>query len=80
MTSLVFVIAAMLEFAGIMLIQRKNRLITRNEVTASGNSARRGSFQIEELTEKIDMIALTLHAMSYILFNVKYWEIYLRFL
>ena len=70
----------MLEFAGIMLMQRKNRLITRNEVTPSAHSARRGSYQKEELTAKIDMIALTLHAMSYILFNVKYWEIYLRFL
>ena len=65
--------AAMVEFAGIMLLQRKNRLTTSKKVTADGQLARRGSFEMERLTTKIDMLALTLFSLSYIVFNIGHW-------
>ena len=65
--------AGMVEFAGIMLLQRQNRLIRSNKVAPNGQLARRGSFEMDELTTKIDMIALTVCSLSYILFNMQYW-------
>ena len=71
--SLFFVIAAMIEFAGIMFLQRKNRLIRSNEVTNNGELIRRGSFEMELLTMKIDSTALLFFLSSYVLFNSVYW-------
>ena len=65
--------AAMVEFAGIMMLQRKNRFTTGKKVTVNGQLARRGSFEMETLTAKIDMIALTLFSLSYIVFNIGHW-------
>ena len=69
--------AAMIEFAGIMLLQRKNRLVARNKVSNNGNLIRRGSFEMEGLTAKIDLIALTLFCSGYLVFNVAFWALYL---
>ena len=71
--SLSFVIAAMVEFAGIMFMQRKNRLIRSNKVTNNGELIRRGSFEMELLTMKIDSMALLIFSSSYVLFNSVYW-------
>ena len=71
--SLSFVIAAMVEFAGIMFLQRKNRLIRRNKVTNNGELIRRGSFEMELLTMKIDSMALLIFSSAYVLFNSVYW-------
>ena len=68
---------AMVEFAGVMLLQRQNSLIRTNQVATNGPSARRGSFEMDELTTKIDMMALTLFSSSYIVFNVNYWVAHL---
>ena len=71
--SLSFVIAAMVEFAGIMFLQRKNRLIRSNKVTNNGELIRRGSFEMELLTMKIDSMALLIFSSVYVLFNAAYW-------
>ena len=71
--SLSFVIAAMVEFAGIMFLQRKNRLIRSNKVTNNGELIRRGSFEMELLTMKIDSMALLIFSSVYVLFNSVYW-------
>ena len=71
--SLSFVIAAMVEFAGIMFLQRKNRLIRSNKVTNNGELIRRGSFEMELLTMKIDSMALLIFSSAYVLFNSVYW-------
>lgn len=65
--------AAMVEFAGIMLLQRKNRFERGNKVITNGHLARRGSFEMERLTTKIDMMALILFPLTYIVFNVAHW-------
>ena len=65
--------AAMVEFAGIMMLQRKNRFTTGKKVTVNGQLARRGSFEMDELTTKIDMMALILFPLTYIVFNVAHW-------
>ena len=71
--SLFFVIAAMVEFAGIMFLQRKNRLMRSNKVTNNGELIRRGSFEMELLTMKIDSMALLIFSSVYVLFNSVYW-------
>ena len=71
--SLSFVIAAMVEFAGIMFLQRKNRLIRSNKVTKNGELIRRGSYEMELLTMKIDSMALLIFTSVYVLFNSVYW-------
>ena len=71
--SLFFVMTSMIEFAGITYIQRKNRLIGRNKVTNDGRLKRRGSFEMDQLTMKIDSVALVTFSLGYILFNYAYW-------
>ena len=66
--------AGMVEFAGIMLLQRRNRLKRSNQVSTNGQLARRGSVEMEELTTKIDMTALTVSSSCYIAFNMEYWR------
>ena len=72
---MLFVTAAMLEFSGIMFLQRKNELRKRTKVSIIGHSLRRGSFEMKKMTTKIDGIALILFLMAYLLFNVAYWII-----
>ena len=69
--------AAMIEFAGILFLQRRNRLISRDKVASNQQLVRRGSFQMEGLTAKIDLIALTLFFSGYAVFNVAFWAIHL---
>ena len=65
--------AGMFEFAGILLLQRRNRSTRGNRLTENEPLPGRGSFEIDDLTTKIDMIALTWFSLSYIVFNVGYW-------
>ena len=69
--------AAMIEFAGILFLQRRNRLIKRVTAASNQQMARRGSFEMEGLTAKIDLIALTLFCSGYLVFNVAFWAMYL---
>ena len=75
--SLLFVTAAMLEFSGMMFLQRKNELRKSIDVSILGHSLRRGSFEMKEMTTKIDGISMILFLMAYLLFNVAYWIIIL---
>ena len=65
--------AGMFEFAGILLLQRRNRTAKGNKVTTHGQT---GSFEMDELTKKVDMISLTWFSLSYIVFNVAYWTVH----
>ena len=67
--------AAMTEFAGILFLQRRNRLISRDKVASNRQLVRRGSFEMEGLTAKIDLIALNLFCSGYVVFNVAFWAI-----
>ena len=73
LTSFSFIMVAMVEFAGVMLLQRQNSLVRTNQVGTNGPLARRGSFEMDDLTTKIDMMALTLFSLSYIVFNIGHW-------
>ena len=77
MISLLFVTAAMLEFSGMMFLQRKKELRKGLNVSILGHSLRRGSFEMKKMTTKIDGIAMILFSMAYLLFNVAYWIIIL---
>ena len=77
MISLLFVTAAMLEFSGMMFLQRKNELRKGIGVSSIGHSLRRGSFEMKKTTTKIDGIAMILFLIAYLLFNVAYWIIIL---
>ena len=69
--------AAMIEFAGILFLQRRNRLISRDKVASNQQMVRRGSFEMEGLTAKVDFIALIMFCSGYLVFNVAFWAIYL---
>ena len=77
MTSLFFVISAMIEFAGIMYVQRRKRLIGENKVTNIVEGKNSESFIMEQLTIKIDSRALIIFSFTYLLFNFAYWPSYL---
>ena len=68
MISLFFVISAMIEFAGIMYVQRRKRLIGENKVTNNVEGINSESFAMEQLTIKIDSRALFIFSFTYILF------------
>ena len=68
--------AAMIEFAGILFLQRRNRLIRTDNVASIQQMVRRGSFEMEGITAKIDLVALTLCCLGYVVFNVAFWGIY----
>ena len=77
LVSLLFVMATMVEFAGVIFLKRKldfSREI-RNNTTQS--LERSGSFEIEKLSAKIDAIALILFFVCYLIFNGFYWAYYL---
>ena len=69
--------AAMIEFAGILFLQRRNRLIRKDNVASIQQMVRRGSFEMETLMAKIDLIALILFCSGYVVFNVAFWAMYL---
>ena len=68
--------AAMIEFAGILFLQRRNRLIRTDKVASNQQMVRRGSFEMEGITAKIDFVASTLSCAGYVVFNVAFWGIY----
>ena len=65
--------ASMFEFAGILLLQRRNRIEKVSKVATYDQT---GSFEMDELTKKVDMISLTWFSLSYIVFNVAYWTVH----
>ena len=69
--------AAMIEFAVILFLQRQNQIVSRKKVINDAALLRRESFKMDELTAKIDLIALTLFSSGYIVFNVAYGQMYL---
>ena len=65
--------AAMLEFAGMLFIQRRNEIRRNRKVSNNGKSLRRGSFEVMELWTKIDGIAMPVFVFAYVVFNITYW-------
>ena len=65
--------AAMLEFAGMLFIQRKNEIKRDRKISNNRKSLRRGSFEIKELWTKIDEIAMVVFVFAYVVFNIAYW-------
>ena len=68
--------AAIIELAGILLIQLKNRLDRRNKLASDGHLIRRGSGEINQLNAKIDLLTLTLLSLGYIAYKVALYAIY----
>ena len=68
-TSLMFVLFAMVEFAGMLCFQRVINVREERRVGLSSES----SFKIQELSAKIDGAALILFPLAFIAFNVFYW-------
>ena len=73
LTSLLFVMAAMLEFAAMLFLQRRNELKIGTKVSIKGRLLRRGSFEMKKLSTKIDGIAMILYVFAYLVFNIAYW-------
>ena len=65
--------AAMMEFAGMLFLQRKNEIRRNRKISNNRKSLRRGSFEIKEMGTKIDVIAMLLFVFAYIVFNITYW-------
>ena len=74
--SLLFVMAAMVEFAGIMLMQRRNNLNRGNQVESKGQLLGRNMYEMEKLIARIDGFASFGLTLSYIFFNLFYWVPY----
>ena len=68
-----FVIAAMLEFAGMLFLQRMNDTKRDRKVSTKGHLKRRGSLEMKNLSTKIDGTALILFLFAYLIFNAVYW-------
>ena len=85
MVSLLFVMTAMVEFAAMMFIQRRDNLKNGNkfehkvqpEEQRLNNKEGKDSFQMEILIAKIDGFALFGLTSCYITFNLFYWIPYL---
>ena len=69
--------AAMVEFAVILFLQRQNLVTKRNTVGGKGISLMRKSIEMDELAAIIDLMALILFSSGYIMFNVVYGQMYL---
>ena len=67
--------AAMLEFAVMMFVQRKNELKNVMKVSIKGRLLRGCSLEMKKLSSKIDAIAMILFVSAYLVFNVAYWII-----
>ena len=63
----------MLEFAGMLFLQRKNETKGQGKVSAKGHLKRRGSLEIKKLWAAIDGTALILFLFAYLMFNAVYW-------
>ena len=78
LASLTFLIGAILEFAVIMFLQRRNELSGGTKVAMTSNLIiRRDSFDIKRRSAKIDWIAMILFPSGYILFNAFYWIVFI---
>ena len=74
LTSLLFVIGSMLEFAVIMFLQRRHELAQTKKVANNSNlKSRRGSFDVKSMSAKIDGMAMIIFLSGYVLFNAVYW-------
>ena len=69
--------AAMVEFAGIMVMQRRNHLKRGHQVEGNVQILGRDSYHMDKLIVKVDGFALLGLTLSYILFNICYWVPYL---
>ena len=77
LVSLLFVMATMVEFAGVIFLKRKLDFSRDIRTDRTQSLERSGSFEIEKLSAKIDAIALLSFFVCYILFNGFYWAYYL---
>ena len=74
LTSLLFVIGSMLEFAVIMFVQRRHELGQASTVATPSNlKSRRSSLDIKSWSAKIDGFAMIIFLAGYVLFNAVYW-------
>ena len=74
MTSLLFVIGSMLEFAVIMFLQRRHDLEQAMKVATPSNlKPRRGSLDVKSWSAKIDGYSMIMLLSGYFLFNAVYW-------
>ena len=74
LTSLLFVIGSMLEFAVIMFVQRRHELGQASKVATPSNlKSRRSSLDIKSWSAKIDGFAMMIFLSGYVLFNAVYW-------
>ena len=72
-TSLMFIIATMVEFAGMLLLQRMHDIKEEGRVRAIGEIVPRGSFKMQKFSAKIDGAALIVFLLAFIAFNACYW-------
>ena len=63
----------MLEFAGMLFLQRKNETQGGSKVSTKGHLKRRGSLEMKKLWTTIDGTALILFSFAYLIFNAIYW-------
>ena len=77
-TCLMFVFAAMIEFAGILFLKRMNDVKEERKLEGNGEFGQRGSLKLQELSAKIDGVALIVFLLMFIVFNVCYWIGYLN--
>ena len=74
LTSLLFVIGSMLEFAVIMFVQRRHELGQAIKVATPSNlKSRRDSLDVKSWSAKIDGFAMIMFLSGYVLFNAVYW-------
>ena len=73
-----FVFAAMIEFAGILFLQRMENVKKERRDGSNGDLGENGSFKMQELSAKIDGVALIVFLLMFIVFNVCYWIGYLN--
>ena len=74
-TSLMFVLVAKVEFAGMLCLQRAINVKEESRVGLSSETGQMVSFKIQKLSAKIDGAALILFPLAFIAFNVFYWAL-----
>ena len=72
--SLFFVLATMVELAGVILLRRK---LETNVVVKVPGGEIIDAAEIRTSTEKLDFISMILFFSFYVLFNAIYWSYYL---
>ena len=69
--------AAMVEFAGIMVMQRRHHFKRGHQVEGNVQIFGRDLYHMEKLIVKVDGLASIGLTLSYISFNICYWVPYL---